>query len=231
MKKILLAAAIALGVLQVTTQNVQAQVSVNINIGNQPAWGPVGYDYVQFYYIPEINAYYDVMTGQYIYLQNRRWIHARALPPRYRHVDLYRTYKVVVNQPYAYKYNHQHQRNYNGYRNHRNQIVLRDNRNYQQYQQRQPARNNYGPRNDHRDRLHQQNRPMANQQKPQNNNQRNRSHTQQPIRGQHFSNSSKQQNKPVYNQRGNQNQRIESSDRNNNRMGQRDDIQRNGVRR
>jgi hypothetical protein len=27
----------------------KAQVSVNINIGVQPEWGPVGYDYVEYY--------------------------------------------------------------------------------------------------------------------------------------------------------------------------------------
>lgn len=163
MKKIIVAAALALGLLQITTQQVHAQVSVNINIGNQPAWGPVGYDYVQYYYIPEINAYYDVMTGQYIYLQNRRWIHARALPPRYRHVDMYRTYKVVVNQPHAYKYNHQHIRNYHGYKNNRNQMVLRDNRNYNHHQQRPPMHQSHGPRNDNRYRAQAQHPPKGNQ--------------------------------------------------------------------
>ena len=50
MKKIILSAAILFAFVA-TTKNSQAQVKVgvNINIGSQPAWGPVGYDYVDYY--------------------------------------------------------------------------------------------------------------------------------------------------------------------------------------
>lgn len=159
MKKIFLAAALALGLIQATTLDTQAQVSVNINIGNQPAWGPVGYDYVQFYYIPEINAYYDVMTGQYIFLQNRRWIHARVLPPRYRHFDLYRTHKVVINNHNPYMYNNQHRRDYGRYRNDRSQIALRDHRG----PQRPAIHQNNGPRRPQNGYHTPQNRPTVQQ--------------------------------------------------------------------
>ena len=126
MKKIIIAAVIALGIMNFTAQDARAQVSVNVNIGSQPMWGPAGYDYVQYYYIPEYNVYYDVMSRQYIYLNGQRWIHARALPPRFGHIDMYRTYKVVVNRHNPYRYNHMHMRDYGHYRGHRNQRMLRD---------------------------------------------------------------------------------------------------------
>ena len=46
MKKLIIAIFLLTGI--VATKEANAQVSVNINIGNQPAWGPTGYDYVNF---------------------------------------------------------------------------------------------------------------------------------------------------------------------------------------
>lgn len=96
-------------------ETVKAQgFSININIGVQPAWGPVGYDYVEFYYIPEVDCYYDVPRGLFYYVHNGRWISGRYLPPYYSRYDLYRLHKVVINgysQPWRY-----HQRHYPAYR-------------------------------------------------------------------------------------------------------------------
>ena len=94
----------------------KAQVSVNINIGSQPLWGPVGYDRVDYYYFPDIEAYYSVPRGQFIYLNNGRWIFSACLPPRYAHYDLYRGYKVVINSPTPYLYFKNHKVQYAKYR-------------------------------------------------------------------------------------------------------------------
>ena len=42
------------------TYLAEAQIKVNLNIGSQPAWGPTGYDRVDYYYLPDIDAYYNV---------------------------------------------------------------------------------------------------------------------------------------------------------------------------
>lgn len=162
MKNILLAVLVVLGTTIFATEKVTAQVNVNINIGNQPAWGPVGYDYAQYYYIPEYNIYYDVMTNRYIYMNNRRWIHNAMLPPHLRHINLFNTYKVVLNQHNPYRYNNRHMRDYGRYKNNRNQMVLRDNRRYQQHRPHKQPR--YDQRRDHRhnqrpDRIAQNRRP------------------------------------------------------------------------
>ncbi|MRG44765.1 hypothetical protein GFS24_06550 [Chitinophaga sp. SYP-B3965] len=81
--------------------NANAQVSINVNIGSQPAWGPVGYDYAEYYYLPDVDAYYYIPDRQFIYLNGNRWVRARALPAAY-HYDLYSGYKVVVNEPRPY---------------------------------------------------------------------------------------------------------------------------------
>ena len=73
-----------------------AQVSVNVNIGSPPLWGPVGYTEVQYYYLPDVEAYYDVHTSMFIYYYGGVWIHRAFLPTHYRYYDLYSGYKVVL---------------------------------------------------------------------------------------------------------------------------------------
>lgn len=84
--------------------DAQVRVGVNINIGDQPAWRPAGYDYVEYYYLPDIECYYYVPRHQFVYLSNGRWVFSASLPLRYRNYDLYGGYKVVVNRPHAYYY-------------------------------------------------------------------------------------------------------------------------------
>ncbi|MBL1407304.1 hypothetical protein [Sphingobacterium faecale] len=107
-------------------QPSQAQVSVNINIGSQPLWGPVGYDYVRYYYMPEIDVYYDVSRRKYTYYQGNRWVTKSKLPGRYKHFDIYRTYKVVLNDPSPWRYHRNHRDRYGRYANNHTQIILRD---------------------------------------------------------------------------------------------------------
>jgi hypothetical protein len=77
--------------------SVEAQVSVNVNIGTPPAWGPSGYTAVDYYYLPDIEAYYDVRATEFIFLGNSGWIRSRNLPNQYRNYNLYNGYKVVLN--------------------------------------------------------------------------------------------------------------------------------------
>ena len=74
----------------------QAQISVNVNLGSPPQWGPAGYTNVQYYYLPDVEAYYDVPTSQFIYLNGGTWVRRATLPSRYRTCDLYNGYKVVM---------------------------------------------------------------------------------------------------------------------------------------
>lgn len=111
---------VALGLLLLISGLMQAQVSVNVNIGSPPAWGPVGYPEVEYYYLPDIESYYDVRTAEFIYYGNGNWVRARRLPPAYRRYDLYNGYKVVLTDyhgpaPYALYKTHK-VKYYKGYR-------------------------------------------------------------------------------------------------------------------
>lgn len=102
-----------------------AQVSVSVNIGAQPSWGPSGYERAEYYYIPDIESYYDVPRRQFIYISNGRWTFSTSLPARYRDYDLYRGYKVVINSPEPY-YNYREDRiRYSRYRSCHSQPIIR----------------------------------------------------------------------------------------------------------
>ena len=107
-------------VLLVATATTQAQVSVNVNIGTQPSWGPAGYSNIDYYYIPDVQSYYDIRNSQFIYFGNGKWIRSRNLPQQYRNYDLYNGYKVVINDyhgrtPYVYYKDHK-AKYYKGYK-------------------------------------------------------------------------------------------------------------------
>ena len=128
MKKIILCAAILLSCLTYKSANAQLRVSLGFNIGSQPEWGPVGYDHADYYYMPDIDAYYDVPAHQYVYMQNNAWIRGASLPPRYANYDLYHGYKVVVNQRNPWEHNADIRARYSSYRGRRDQQIIRDNR-------------------------------------------------------------------------------------------------------
>lgn len=98
---------VILGTLLFLTSIANAQVSVNINIGSPPAWGPAGYAEVQYYYLPDIEAYYDVQSSMFIYFAGGAWIHRSHLPHHYRNYDLYGGYKIVLSDYHGKSpYNH-----------------------------------------------------------------------------------------------------------------------------
>jgi hypothetical protein len=101
MKKLIIT--LALGFAALMPINSYAQVSVNFNIGAQPLWGPVGYDRVDYYYLPAIETYYSVPQHQFVYLNNNnQWVFTNSLPAQYVGYDLYHGYKVVLVGPKPY---------------------------------------------------------------------------------------------------------------------------------
>lgn len=133
-----------IGGIAIANSDVQAQhISVNININSQPAWGPIGYNYVDYYYLPDINVYYIVNSHRFVYFDGRRWITTDYLPSRYRNYDLYGMYKVVLvgGSRTPWIHNKAHYREYGRYRNYRSQSVIRDSRS-PQYNY---SRNNHYP--------------------------------------------------------------------------------------
>ena len=133
MKKLTLFAAVLM-VSLFSINNAKAQVNLSINIGAQPVWGPTGYNHVDYYYFPDIDAYYYVPTGQYIYLNGRNWVSTNNLPAQYRNFDVYNAYKVVINEPKPYLRNSVYVARYSKFKNYGGrQTIIRDSRDSKYY--------------------------------------------------------------------------------------------------
>ncbi|MFO7673353.1 MAG: hypothetical protein R6V74_06585 [Lutibacter sp.] len=89
----------------------ESQSQITVNIGSPPQWGPSGFSNVRYYYLPDVNSYYDVQTSRFIYYSGNSWVHRKTLPTQYRNYDLYNGYKVVMtdyrgNAPYTFYKQH-----------------------------------------------------------------------------------------------------------------------------
>lgn len=82
---------------------MNAQTSININVNTPPLWGPSGYSSIRYYYLPDMEMYYDVNDEMFIYFHNGIWLRRAYLPYMYRNYDLYDGYKVVINNYYGDK--------------------------------------------------------------------------------------------------------------------------------
>jgi hypothetical protein len=90
--------------VSITFGTAQAQIEVKTTTMALPDWGVAGNDKATYYYIPDIESYYDVRTGNYVYMDNGKWAKTTTLPPAYKDYDLYNGYKVVLTddqEPYA----------------------------------------------------------------------------------------------------------------------------------
>lgn len=112
---------------------LQAQIDFNVNIGSQPVWGPVGYDHVEYYYVPDLDVYYNVPQNRYYYYEKDRWIYGTALPSRYSKFNLYNHYKVVVNEPAPWQKHKYYKEKYFSFRGRHDQMQIRDSRDYKYF--------------------------------------------------------------------------------------------------
>lgn len=94
---------IAITVMVFGSTKAQVSVGLNVNIGAPPAWAPPPpvHTEVRYYYLPEIQTYYDCNTRHYIYMDNGRWARRAYLPVAHRGYNLYHGPKVMVNNYYG----------------------------------------------------------------------------------------------------------------------------------
>ncbi|MEI6682470.1 MAG: hypothetical protein WCO44_07570 [Bacteroidota bacterium] len=100
----------------------KAQFSVSLNLGAPPMWGPSGVAEAHYYYLPDVEAFYDINASMFIYYGDGAWIHRSYLPARYKNYDLYGGYKVVMNDyhgntPYTHfrEYKGRYAKGYHGH--------------------------------------------------------------------------------------------------------------------
>lgn len=99
---------LALGLL-LSGGSAQAQVRVNINT---PYWGPAVPPNVQYYYVPEIDGYYDLYSRSYLFFDPAygAWVSSPVLPRVYAAYDPRFFHPVPIQyvgrQPWGYLRDH-----------------------------------------------------------------------------------------------------------------------------
>jgi hypothetical protein len=151
MKKSVLIVTLLFSVFVFGTATAQLNVSVRANIGAQPIWGPIGYDHVEYYYMPDIHVFYYVPAHRYYYQQGGRWVYSSSLPYRFHNYDIYNGYKVVINDPYPYRHAETYRTKYAEYKGHHNQEIIRNSHDSRYYEIKDhPEHNNWKREHDQR---------------------------------------------------------------------------------
>ncbi len=126
------------------TTDAQVSVNLNSNLDGQPAWGPTGYDYVEYYYLPDIDVYYDVPRHRYYYYTNGNWRYSSGLPSRYSNYDIYNSYKVVVNENHPWRNSGSYRDKYSSYKDRHDQQMIRDSKDSKYFKNKNhPEHNNW----------------------------------------------------------------------------------------
>jgi hypothetical protein len=112
----LIIAALAAAFLVSSAGQAQVGISLNFNVDRQPVWGPTGYDHVEYYYLPDIEAYYNVPQHMFYTNERGRWVGRSRLPSRFHNFDFYHSYKVVVNEREPYRQHDKYRDQYSSYR-------------------------------------------------------------------------------------------------------------------
>jgi hypothetical protein len=77
---------------------------------DSPSWAPPFQTGVRYYYLPDIEAYFDLSTANFVYLDNGQWIFSINPPPIYAGYDLFNGFYVALNynvyQPWMYHQNY-----------------------------------------------------------------------------------------------------------------------------
>ena len=130
--------------LMLSTVHGQLGIKLNFNVGSQPVWGPTGYDHVEYYYLPDIEVYYNVPQHRFYYYEGGRWIGRSQLPARYHDYDFYNSYKVVVNDRAPFRHHEKYRDQYSSYKGRHDQQPIRDARDPKYYvNKNHPEHNNW----------------------------------------------------------------------------------------
>ena len=64
---------------------------------SNPPWAPPYTAGVRYYYLPDIETYYDLSNNDFVYLDDGQWLFTSSLPTIYSNYDLYNGFSVALN--------------------------------------------------------------------------------------------------------------------------------------
>lgn len=91
--------------ISAVAQRVDLQVGIDL-----PSWAPYydNADLVHYYYLPDIECYYDVRNREFIYMEDGEWMFGRSLPPVYAWFDLANCFVVALDSRVLEPWRHFH---------------------------------------------------------------------------------------------------------------------------
>lgn len=130
MKKIALISAIALSSLFYNTASAQIRIRVGLHLGLRPIYAaprvvveqqpaeycePANYDGDEdYYYLPDVDAYYSVPEQCYYYNDGGAWVSAAYLPGYYRDFDWRNARRYEVRAPRPFMHNDYYRTRFSG---------------------------------------------------------------------------------------------------------------------
>ncbi|HTD98086.1 MAG TPA: hypothetical protein VK668_02325 [Mucilaginibacter sp.] len=125
MKRIAIISAIVMSGLLYNTANAQVRIRVGFNLSPRPVYvqpaapveyvEPANYDGDEdYYYLPEVDAYYSVTEQCYYYNDGGNWITAAFLPGAYHDFNWHTARRYEVRAPRPYMHNDYYRTRYNG---------------------------------------------------------------------------------------------------------------------
>ena len=79
---------------------IGCETSAGVTQSNQytnPSWAPAYSPGVRYYYLPDIETYYDLSNRDFIYLNNGQWLFSNNLPYMYSDYDLNSGFAIYLN--------------------------------------------------------------------------------------------------------------------------------------
>jgi hypothetical protein len=62
-----------------------------------PQWAPSYYDGARYYYLPDLECYFDIYAREFVFLNNGQWMYSSTFPSIYSDFDLNNSFVVVLN--------------------------------------------------------------------------------------------------------------------------------------
>ena len=72
-------------------------VSAGVSYAN-PEWAPPYSAGVRYYYLPDIETYYDLSNNDFVYMDDGQWRFSASLPGMYDGYDLYNGFEIALNR-------------------------------------------------------------------------------------------------------------------------------------
>lgn len=95
-KTIVAIALMMISLVTVTGCDTPSYVEGGVHYVNPP-WAPAYYPGIRYYYLPDIEVYYDLSAQQFVYFDNGQWLFSPTLPSFYAGYDLFNGFVVALN--------------------------------------------------------------------------------------------------------------------------------------